>query len=282
VTEVEHLRRAGAPVTPGPSIDAPDVTYSRSGLTVHRWGRPDGPPLLLLHGLTDAGTAWPDAVRRWRSTYRVIAPDLRGHGGSPRFADAELTRCHELWLADVLDLLPAAGPSPVIIAHSLGGLLALRAAVAAPSRVRGLVLEDPAVPTGDPVPDPDFVADQERFLDSFADGGAAERARMRSESPWTDDEIDAWAAGKPLVDRRMIRDGLTLGDAGWESLFNRLAAPTLLMLPVGSPMAPDEAAVTNPLVRFQWRPGVGHCVRRDDPAAYHAVVDPFLATVTAE
>lgn len=250
-------------------------------LTVHRWGPPDGPPLLLLHGLTDAGTTWPDAVRRWQSTYRVIAPDLRGHGESPRFADDELGRCHDLWVADVLDLLRAGGPAPVIVAHSLGGLLALRAAIAAPVRVRGLVLEDPAVPTGNPLPDPVFVADQERFLDSFADGGAAERARMRVVSPWSEDEIDAWAAAKPLVDRRMIHHGLTLGEAGWETLFNRLAVPTLLMLPVGSPMAPDESAVTNPRVRFGWRAGVGHCVRRDDPVAFHRVVDPFLAAVSS-
>lgn len=250
-------------------------------LTVHRWGPSDGPPLLLLHGLTDAGTAWPDAVQRWGATYRVIAPDLRGHGESPRFAEDDLGRCHELWLADVLDLLLGGAPAPIIVGHSLGGLLALRAALAAPLRVRGLVLEDPAVPTGNPRPEPTFVAEQERFLDLFTDGGAAERSRMGADTPWSAGEIAAWAACKPRVDREMIRRGLTLGEAGWEAMFNRVAVPTLLMLPVGSPMAPDESAVTNPLVRFHWQSGVGHCVRRDDPAAYHDVVDPFLAAISS-
>lgn len=250
-------------------------------LTVHRWGPPDGPPLLLLHGLSEAGTAWPDAVRRWQQTYRVIAVDLRGHGHSPRFDEVDLHSCHELWLCDVLQLLPALDRPPVLVAHSLGGLLALRAAVAEPRLVRGLVLEDPAQPTGHTVPDPAFVAHQESFLDAFADGGQGERERMRVVSRWPADEIAAWAACKPLVDRQMIRQGLTLGDAGWEPLFNRLTVPTLLMLPVGSPMAPDESAVTNPLVRFHWQAGVGHCVRRDDPAAYHDVVDPFLASISS-
>lgn len=247
---------------------------------VHHWGPPDAPPVLLLHGLTDDGTEWPDAVRRWQPTYRLIAPDLRGHGRSPRFDEPDLHRCHELWLADVLDLLSGIDTPPIVIGHSLGGLLALRAAAAAPSLVRGLVLEDPAAPTGREVPDPAFVAHQQRFLDSFSDGGEQQRARMRVESNWPTDEIDAWAAGKPMVDRGMIRHGLTLGEPIWEPLFDRLTVPTLLMLPASSLMAPDKDRITNPLVRFYWGEGVGHCVRRDDPDAYHAVVDPFLAAVT--
>lgn len=126
-----------------------------------------------------------------------------------------------------------------------------------------------------------FVAHQETFLDSFLDGGYAERARMRAESSWTGDEIDEWAACKPLVDRRMIRDGLSLGDATWEPLFDRLAVPTLEVVPVGGAMTPDESKIANQLVRIHRVDEVGHYVRRDDPDAYHAVVDPFLATVTS-
>lgn len=103
---------------------------------------------------------------------------------------------------------------------------------------------------------------------------------MRVETTWPGEEIDTWAACKPLVDRRMIHDGLTLGEAVWEPLFDRLTVPTLLMLPESSVMAPDQARIANPMVDFQWIDGVGHCVRRDDPEAYHAVVDPFLAGVT--
>lgn len=248
-------------------------------LTVHHWGPPDAPPIVLLHGLTEAGTAWPDAVGRWQPTYRLIAPDLRGHGHSPRFDQRDLHRCHERWLDDVLELLSGLPTPPVIVAHSLGGLLALRAAVDSPSLVRGLVLEDPAKPTGHAIPDPDFVAHQEAFLDSFVDGGDRQRVRIRAESRWAPDEIDAWAAAKPLVDRSMIRHGLALGDAAWESLFDRLSVPTILVLPVTSEMAPDEGRIANPLVCVHRIDEAGHCVRRDDPASYHTVVDPFLAAV---
>ncbi|HEY5879751.1 MAG TPA: hypothetical protein VIU11_12645 [Nakamurella sp.] len=60
------------------------------------------PSLLLLHGLTEAGTAWPDAVRRWENDYRIVAAELRGHGRSPRFDLEQLRSSSEVWLTDVL------------------------------------------------------------------------------------------------------------------------------------------------------------------------------------
>src|SRR5450631_280786 len=56
-----------------------------AGNLVHELGLAHGPTLVLLHGLSDSGLCWPDAVRRWRHDYRVVAPDARGHGESPRF-----------------------------------------------------------------------------------------------------------------------------------------------------------------------------------------------------
>ena len=44
-------------------------------------------------------------------------------------------------------------------------------------------------------------------------------------------------------------------------------------------LVPNPEALGNALVRFELLDGVGHCVRRDDPQAYHAVVDPFLETL---
>ena len=245
-------------------------------LRVHEHGPPDAPTLVLLHGLTEAGTAWPDAVKRWQGTWHIVAVDLRGHGRSPRFTTAELQRTHEVWLADVLDVLREVPAAPIVVGHSLGGLFALRAAVDAPQLVRALVLEDPARPTGEVTPDPEFVAHQEAFLDTFVSGTAAEKARMRRQSSWTPEEIDEWADCKPLVDRRMIRGGLSLGPADWPALLAALTVPTLFVVPTDGEMAPTDDELGNPLIDIARIPGVGHCVRRDDAASYHAAVDPFL------
>jgi pimeloyl-ACP methyl ester carboxylesterase len=181
------------------------------------------------------------------------------------------------WIADVLTVVQGLPTPPIIVGHSLGAHLALRVASECPTLVRALVLEDPPLPRVEvPWSREDFAREKEEFLARFDAGDDSEIDRMRIESSWTEPEITAWARCKPLVDRQMIRlEALPTGD--WVAVFNRLAVATLLVAPVGSPMAPDPAAINNPLVQIRFVPGVGHCVRRDDPAAYHALVDPFLA-----
>ena len=89
---------------------------------------------MLLHGLTEAGTTWPDLVGHWGDDWHALAPDLRGHGQSPRFTEDQLGAAPEVPLADVVTVLEAQ-PEPVaLVGHSLGGLLALRAAIARPAR----------------------------------------------------------------------------------------------------------------------------------------------------
>jgi pimeloyl-ACP methyl ester carboxylesterase len=247
-------------------------------LTIHRYGSPNAKTAVLVHGLTEAGTTWPDLVGHWGDDWHILAPDLRGHGHSPRFTEDELATAPEVLLADVIAIVDAQ-PEPVaLVGHSLGGLLALRAAIARPDRVWALVLEDPARPTA---PDPEFVAQfvaqSEVFLDAMADP-AGEVARMR-DSSWSRAEIEAWAACKPLVDRAYVRRGLYLGDGAWEELFDALRVPTLLLVPPDAPMAPRPEAVHNDLVRTVVVPGAGHCVRRDQPARYLRAVDAFLTEV---
>jgi pimeloyl-ACP methyl ester carboxylesterase len=237
--------------------------------------------VVLVHGLTEAGTTWPDLVGHWGDDWQVLAPDLRGHGRSPRFTAEELATSPEVLLADIVTVLDGQ-PEPVaLLGHSLGGLLALRAAVARPDRVWALVLEDPARPTAGRTPDPGFVADTEEFLDTLADqpDQADQVARMLRESHWSPAEIQAWADCKPLVDRAYVRRGLYLGEDAWEELFDALVVPTLLLVPPGSPMAPRQEAFHNDLVRTVVVPGAGHCVRRDQPARYFRAVDAFLAEV---
>src|SRR5659263_142059 len=138
-------------------------------LTVHRSGSADARAAVLLHGLTEAGTTWPDLVRHWGDDWRILAPDLRGHGQSPRFTEEQLGAAPEVLLADVVTVLETQ-PEPVaLVGHSLGGLLALRAAIARPDRLWALVLEDPARPTPGRTPDPGFVAETEEFLHTMAD-----------------------------------------------------------------------------------------------------------------
>jgi 3-oxoadipate enol-lactonase len=97
-----------------------------------------GEPLVLVHGLADDHRAWRRALPGLMLGHRVLLYDLRGHGEtSLGLPDGTL---RQLGL-DLVALLNAAGIDRADIAgFSLGGTIAMRAAIDHPERVRGLVL----------------------------------------------------------------------------------------------------------------------------------------------
>ncbi|MGI5169796.1 alpha/beta fold hydrolase [Spirillospora sp. CA-253888] len=113
-----------------------------TALHVHRFGagRPVvAPPVVALHGINGHGARWRRLAERHLPDREVLAPDLRGHGRSTHDAP---------WDAGthVADLLATVEPDRFdLVAHSYGGLIAVRLARAAPHRVRRLVLLDPAI-----------------------------------------------------------------------------------------------------------------------------------------
>jgi lipase len=123
-------------------------------LHVHEWG--DGPPVLCLHGVTGHGERFARLAERW-SGFRVIAPDLRGHGRSG-FEPPWTFATH---VADLIETLDDLGIDQADwVGHSFGGRLVLEAAAAHPERVRRAVLLDPAI---DLLPHiAEYMAEQER------------------------------------------------------------------------------------------------------------------------
>jgi pimeloyl-ACP methyl ester carboxylesterase len=109
------------------------------GETVY-WTGGSGPILLLLHGVNDHAGTWYKNVPALKEQFRLIVPDLPGHGESgPR--EGELT--FDAMLAAVEKVVDAEAPaeSLVVAGNSMGGWLALLFALRHPSRVKGLVLE---------------------------------------------------------------------------------------------------------------------------------------------
>jgi pimeloyl-ACP methyl ester carboxylesterase len=97
-----------------------------------------GPPIVLVHGLGGAAPNWRLIAPALAQDRRVLVPELPGHGGSARLAPgASLDRFAEA----VLAVVEAEGGAPAPwIGHSLGGVVALRAAVLRPAAVTGVVL----------------------------------------------------------------------------------------------------------------------------------------------
>ncbi|GAA4263829.1 alpha/beta fold hydrolase [Dactylosporangium darangshiense] len=97
-----------------------------------------GAPVLLIHGLGGSQGTWDQVVDALATGYRVIAPDLPGHGQSDAAAgDYSLGA----YASALRDLLVALGHrSATIVGHSLGGGIAMQFAYQFPDRADRLVL----------------------------------------------------------------------------------------------------------------------------------------------
>jgi len=98
------------------------------------WGNATAAPLLLVHGGRDHCRNWDWVAAELRQEWHIIAPDLRGHGDSGWSQDGSYTMAGYLY--DLAQLVHQQRLAPVtIIAHSLGGNIALRYAGLFPENV---------------------------------------------------------------------------------------------------------------------------------------------------
>ncbi len=121
---------------PGPA----SRTWVSQRLRLHcaDWGNPSAPPLILLHGGRDHCRSWDWVASALRDRFHVIAPDLRGHGDSAWGSSGQYAMSSYVY--DLAQLIHAESLAPVsIVAHSLGGNIALRYAGIYPENVRRLV-----------------------------------------------------------------------------------------------------------------------------------------------
>ncbi len=97
-------------------------------------------PLVLLHGLTGHRRDFETVLSGLARHGRVLAPDIRGHGGSHPPTTAP-SHDFETLVADLLGLLDSRGIERCdLLGHSFGGMIAVRFCLAHPERVASLIL----------------------------------------------------------------------------------------------------------------------------------------------
>jgi len=110
-------------------------------LHLHEWGSVEARPVVCLHGVTSHGARFAHLAARL-PRFRVLAPDLRGHGRSGWEPPWRL----ETHVDDVLETAAAANvESGAWIGHSFGGRVLIELAARFPERVERAVLLDPAI-----------------------------------------------------------------------------------------------------------------------------------------
>jgi lipase len=110
-------------------------------LKTRSWGPAGGEPVVCVHGIGQHGGIFAELGERLaENRFRVIAVDLRGHGGSGHEPPWSL----ETHVDDLLETLAAEGAAAAtLVGHSFGGAVAAATAAREPERVRRLALLDP-------------------------------------------------------------------------------------------------------------------------------------------
>ena len=93
------------------------------GLHVREFGDPEGPPILFLHGWSQMHLCWAKQCEgELARHFRLICPDLRGHGASEKPLAAEAYTDGALWAGDVAAVIRELGlERPLVVAWSMAG-----------------------------------------------------------------------------------------------------------------------------------------------------------------
>jgi len=269
-----------------------DMERPLTDLVVRRRGRSvdvlDAPTMLFLHGLTDSGEGWPEAVEHWQDDYAIVTVDQRGHGGSPRFtADQLVGHPGDVMVDDAVALLGQLD-RPVVIGHSLGGAVGLAAAVRRPELVRALVLEDPA-PLGPDEPQRSEARGAEfraGIEDSrrAPDDDALLAVRRAAHPDWPESELLVTGHAEQQIQEEYLAHGDWKPSVRWPELLRDVRVPTLIVsgdradeVVADAAMEAEIEEAANPHVTFRRIAGAGHCIRREQPEKYYALVDDWLA-----
>ncbi len=136
-----------------PTVEQPrseQVAVEGGTLAVARWGDPEAPAVLAVHGLTSSHAFWMLVAAELGDEVSLLAPDLRGRGRSGAIPGPFGIDVHARDLVAVLDA--AGAGEAVVVGHSMGGFVAAVLAVRSPERVSRLVLVDGGAPLTDPLP----------------------------------------------------------------------------------------------------------------------------------
>ena len=230
-------------------------------LQLHEWGDRSAPPVVALHGIGGFGRRFRKlADEGLAGRFRVLAPDLRGHGSSS-WEPPWTIAAH---VADVLETIDAAGVERApFVGHSYGGRLMLELAALEPERIERAALLDPAIEL---LPHVGFdFAERERTEGAFAAPRDAidERMSYGDPTPLSFLEED-------------VREHLTKGADGlYRYHYCRSAAVTAYGELCTPPPPPETLRVPTLLVHAN----VFGLVREEQIAAYATVLGDLFRVV---
>ena len=265
-------------------------TAQHSSIAVEVTGR--GRPLILIPGFVSSGVVWKDVVDHYKDRFECHVVTVSGFAGAPAIPAPGLARVRD-------DLIAYARAKrldhPVLVGHSMGGVLALWIAATAPD-LPGAVVSIDGVPFLSALMNPAATADSARaqaaqlkaLYESMTPAQLAAQSRLAFSGMITDpgkvDEATRWAeSSDPKTAAALLSDLLT---TDIREDMARVQAP-LLLVPAVKAMAGNPEMMKMALAAYQGQVSrvathevvaaqTLHFVMLDDPAFLLKTMDEFL------
>ncbi|MGD0846282.1 alpha/beta fold hydrolase [Bradyrhizobium sp.] len=239
-------------------------------------------PLVFLHGIGGAARAWRGQLDAFGDRYRAIAWDMPGYGGSAALPVVSISA-----LADALQefLLQVGATNPILVGHSIGGMIVQQVLSTSPGIAGAIVLAQTSPAFGKP--DGDW---QKSFIDARL--GPLDRGEtLASLAPSLVRELvgdDADANGMQLARDCMAAvpeatyraTMLALMGFDLRHALKNIAVPTLVLSGSKDNNAPApmmaKMASYIPSARYVEIEGAGHLVNLERAEAFNAALDQFL------
>lgn len=251
-------------------------------------GDPHGTPVVLIHGYTGSALDWVPILPYLPRHWRLILPDLRGHGAS-----SKPECCYDLddFAYDIKLLLDRLQVSRAdVVGYSLGSMVAQRFAETWPQRTQRVVLISSAgarLPCKPPAK-----------LHEFDCGLPAIRALKTTPAADSPFMVAWWSSPTPVNEQFIERErqnaarmplrvwravlDQSLTDPDLAAMLPRLTAPALLIWgskdPIMSPADRASLEAALPHAEVKIFPGLGHNQFWEQPRAVASVIDRFLAS----
>jgi 2-succinyl-6-hydroxy-2,4-cyclohexadiene-1-carboxylate synthase len=254
----------------------------------------DGAPVMLLHGFTGCAQSWNLLQEALAARFTTIIPDLLGHGRSDAPDDPERYRV-ERTVADLIAILDGLGLERThLLGYSMGGRVALAAAIAHPERIASLILESAS---------PGLAGDSERRARIASDNALADLAER--------DGIDAFVARweqtplfatqqrlpEPVRERlhyqrlannpRGLANNLRgLGTGVQPSLWDRLGELAMPCLLMAGELDAKFVGIAHRMAdaidgaRIAIVTGAGHTIHLEEPVNFERLVMEFLRDIS--
>jgi N-formylmaleamate deformylase len=252
-------------------------------LRLHYWRAGSGKAIVMLHGVSDNGRCWGRTADALAKEFDVILLDQRAHGQS---SAPETGYGLDYNANDVFALIDALNLQDVmLVGHSLGACVSLRAASLKPHKISRIVLVDPPMP--DSPQNTDAAKRYEFFgwLRNFQSQPVEQiiEYNRRTAPHWSEDEIRFMAESKHQVRPVLWGENGAVLDTNWREEMKKVGdMPVLLLygeLARGSAISPERAAEAMSILENGESVMIeraGHIIHLDQFESSIRVILPFL------